>query len=339
MSGHYKYCQNSYKRCKGSYKSCLLCPRSCGVDRLAGKRGFCKETAELRIACAVLYQGEEPPLLGKHGSGAIFVSGCNLGCVFCQTWQASQGENAPRLRGVPREHGFAGPMGRVVSAETLAEICLMLQKNGAENINFVTGSHAVPAIVEGIISAREAGLKIPVVWNSSGYESAQSLEMLKDHIDIYMPDLKTLDSELAARFFNAPDYPQTATAAILKMIDTSGGLRDKVIIRHLVLPGFLESTRSALHWFAHNVKGRALLSVMTQYTPLKAASRKNLSKKAPQRYLNEAEYETVLGWLEEFGIEEGFCQELTAGTQWLPDFSKANPFPPEIAIPLWHWGF
>jgi len=309
----------------GHYKSCLLCPRSCGVDRLAGKKGFCKETAELRIACAVLYRGEEPPLLGKHGSGAIFVSGCNLGCVFCQTWQASQGDKP------------AGPMGRVVSTETLAEICLTLQKNGAENINFVTGSHAVPAIAEGIIAAKEAGLKIPVVWNSSGYEGAQSLEMLKDHVDIYMPDLKTLDSELAARFFNAPDYPQTAIAAIIKMIDTCGGISNKVIIRHLVLPGFLESTRSALHWFAHNVKSRALLSVMTQYTPLKTAGREKLSKKAPQRYLNEAEYETVLGWLEEFGIEEGFCQELTVGTQWLPDFSKANPFPPEIAVPLWHW--
>lgn len=324
MAAHYQHCQDYYKRC-------LLCPRSCGVDRQAGKKGFCRESSTLRLACAVLYGGEEPPLLGKNGSGTIFVSGCNLGCVFCQTWQASQGE---RLTGAAPV-----PLGKAVSIEKLVEICLALQKKGAQNINFVTGSHAVPAITEGIAAARKAGLQIPIVWNSSGYEGPQSLEMLKNYVDIYMPDLKTLDSGLAARFFNAPDYPQAAADAILKMIDTCGGLRDKVIIRHLILPGFLESTRQVLYWFAENAKGRALISVMSQYTPLKEKSREKMSKKAPRRYLEKKEYETVLGWLEEYSIEEGFCQEFTTDTHWLPDFNKANPFPPKLSVPVWHFNF
>jgi putative pyruvate formate lyase activating enzyme len=183
--------------------SCKLCPRRCGVNRGAGGRnGFCGESAELRLACASIHYGEEPPVTGSGGSGTIFVSGCNLGCVFCQNFQISR----------------AAPLGRAVTAEEFAGICLALQERGAENINIVTGSHAVPAIAEGIRAAKDR-LSIPVLWNSSAYELPETLELLAGLVEAFLPDMKTLDSALAARYFHAPDYPETARAAILKMID------------------------------------------------------------------------------------------------------------------------
>ncbi|MDR2479691.1 MAG: radical SAM protein [Treponema sp.] len=293
------------------YRNCLLCPRSCGVDRLAGARGFCGETAELRIASAVLHRGEEPPISGKGGSGAVFVSGCNLGCVFCQNYQIS------------REG-----MGRAVSADEFAGICLELQRLGAENINIVTGSHAIPAIAAGLDAARSKGLVIPALWNSSAYESPGGLELLRDRTAMFLPDLKTLDNDTAAHFFNAPGYPGAAVKAILKMLEMAV-TRNSVIIRHLVLPGCLESTRTVLRWFADNARGRALLSLMTQYTPV--------GGKGPGRFLNREEYETVLGWLGEFGIEDGFCQEPVTGSDWLPDFNRFNPFSSALSVPVWHW--
>ena len=260
--------------------------------------------------------------MGTGGSGTIFVSGCNLGCVFCQNYQISQEEQGARL-------------GRAVSAEDFARICAALRDKGAENINIVTGSHAVPAIIEGISAAHRAGALLPVLWNSSAYENTETLELLRDYVDIFLPDLKTLDSGIAAKFFNAPDYPAVATEAILKMCEIThdkahNKVHDKMIIRHLILPGYLESTREVLRWFADNAKGRALLSLMTQYTPIPCRG-----QSAPQRYLSAEEYETVLGWLEDFQIEDGFCQELVTGSDWLPDFRKPNPFSSQLSVPVW----
>jgi len=303
------------------YNHCDYCPRACGVNRQAGETGYCGETADLRVGVAVIHRGEEPPLIGAGGSGTIFITGCNLGCVFCQNYQVSQGEGK-----VAPFHG-AAPLGKTVSTEEFAGICAALRDAGAENINIVTGSHAVPAIIEGFIAARKAGVQIPLLWNSSGYDSLEALEILKDHVEIYLPDLKTLDSKLAVKFFNAPDYPAVASAAILKMIETA---ENKVIIRHLILPGHLESTRSVLRWFADNAKGRALLSLMTQYTPIPG-----IGKKAPNRYVVKEEYDIVLRWLEEFGIEDGFCQELVTGNEWLPDFRRKNPFPSKLSVPVY----
>jgi putative pyruvate formate lyase activating enzyme len=221
-------------------------------------------------------------------------------------------------------------MGRVVDTEEFVHICLTLEKRGAENINLVTGSHAVPALVRGLDAARKAGLAIPALWNTSSYENLSSLEMLRDRIDRYLPDLKTLDKNIAARFFKAPDYGERASAAILKMMEfkPSG-----VIIRHLILPGFPESTREVLRWFAENARGRAQLSLMTQFTPLAGSS--------PERSLNREEYELVLGWLDEFDIEDGFFQEFSAESGWLPDFTRENPFTApggeDLADPVWHW--
>jgi len=297
------------------YAHCQLCPRACGTNRLAsdactGDSGFCGESAELRLAFAGLHRGEEPPLSGQGGSGTVFVSGCNLGCAFCQNGQISR---LPRL-------------GRAVSSEEFTALCLELQRRGAENINMVTGSHAVPAIAQYINAAKSAGLRLPVLWNSSAYEYPQTLELLDGLIDTWLPDLKTLDSGLAARFFNAPDYPQAAAQAILWMMRNRPG---GVIIRHLILPGYLESTRAVLRWFADNAE--AQLSLMTQYTPMAGV------ENAPGRFLDRREYETVLGWLEEFGIEDGFCQELVTGSDWLPDFNRPNPFSSDLSVAVWHF--
>ncbi|MCL2764261.1 MAG: radical SAM protein [Treponema sp.] len=313
---------------KDLYNPCFLCPRNCGVDRLAGQAGYCGETASLRIAVAVIHRGEEPPLIGTGGSGTIFISGCNLGCVFCQNYQVSQG-----IKGSPG-------LGKAVSADDFANICIALRDNGAENINIVTGSHAVAGIIEGLLAARKAGVELPVLWNSSGYDSQEALELLREHVDIFLPDLKTLDSRVSAKFFNAPDYPDAAKAAILKMIDIANGkscenAREKVIIRHLILPGYLESTRAVLRWFAENIKDRALLSLMTQYTPIPDSSGKLKEKTAPKRYVKKEDYEIVMKWLEEFEIEDGFCQELITGSEWLPDFRRLNPFPSRLSVPVW----
>ncbi|MCL2761946.1 MAG: radical SAM protein [Treponema sp.] len=304
------------------YHHCRLCPRDCGVDRLAGPAGYCGESASLRLAFAGLHRGEEPPLSGMGGSGTIFVSGCNLGCAMCQNWQVSSGGSAERL-------------GRAVSADAFTAICLALQDKGAENINIVTGSHAIPAIAQGFSAAKAAGLRIPVLWNSSAYESPAALELLSGHVDIWLPDLKTLDNTLAARFFNAADYPQVAAQAIRWMIQHKpAAVPAGVIIRHLILPGCLESTRAVLRWFADNAAGQAQLSLMSQYTPI---PRDGLSGQMPGRFLSEREYDTVLGWLEEFDIQDGFCQDYVTGSDWLPDFKRRNPFSSELSVTVWHF--
>jgi putative pyruvate formate lyase activating enzyme len=240
-------------------------------------------------------------------------------------------------------------MGRPAGTEEFAGICLALEAKGAENINIVTGSHAAPAIAAGIDAARSAGLTIPVLWNSSAYENPEALELLEGRIDGWLPDLKTLDPVLADRYFRAPDYSEAAPAAILKMLEICsrseaialagpekasppGPAAPLFIIRHLVLPGCLGATRQVLRWFADHAAGRAQLSLMTQYTPVKAPE-----AAGPGRYLDRDEYAQVLAWLDEFGIEEGFCQEPDPGSDWLPDFTRLNPFSSGLSIPVWHW--
>jgi putative pyruvate formate lyase activating enzyme len=254
-------------------------------------------------------------------------------------------------------------MGAAVTEETFVQICRTLQERGAENINLVTGSHAVPAVAPGIRAARDRGLVVPVLWNSSAYEGDPALDLLE--ADVYLPDLKTLDPSVSGRFFKAPDYPGHAEKAVLRMIGRRGlrygpsrrigagkagpesparvqtprVLVSGVIIRHLVLPGYLDSTREVLRWFAEHGRGRALLSLMTQYTP-SGGNDGEISKGPgmPRRGVDTGEYETLLRWLEEFDIGDGFYQELgSENTGWLPDFRRENPFPPELFLPVWHW--
>ncbi len=319
------------------YEHCELCGRRCGVDRNAGGAGFCGESAELRIATASLHRGEEPPITGLGGSGTVFVTGCTLGCSFCQNRQISR-------------EGMGAP----VDAASFAEICLALEKAGAENVNIVTGSHAAAAIADGLRDARRRGLSIPALWNSSAYESTEAIDLAADQIQVYLPDLKTLDPAISKRYFKAADYPQAATAAILRMAELrplryapargplAAGMEEEdrpdvlvsgTVVRHLILPGQLEDTRNVLRWFSDKLGDRALLSLMTQYTPVKGSD----GAEIPDRYIDQKEYDRAIELLEEFGIENGFYQELVVSDDWLPDFSRTNPFSSELSVPVWHW--
>jgi putative pyruvate formate lyase activating enzyme len=235
-------------------------------------------------------------------------------------------------------------MGKPLPFEAFARLCLVLQQQGAENINLVTGSHAVPALARGIQQARSQGLSIPVLWNSSAYELPATLSIMESVLDVYLPDLKTLDPALGDRFFNAPDYPEHAEKAILWMLEKrrlrfneAQRLVSGVIIRHLVLPDYLESTKGVLQWFAEKAQGKALLSVMMQYTPVRGDIHGNPSQGRLDRYVNTQEYEQVLAWLDTFAITQGFYQELAPDTGWLPDFSRIQPFSSEHSRAIWHW--
>jgi putative pyruvate formate lyase activating enzyme len=301
-----------------------LCGRTCDADRRGDRKGFCGEGPLLRIAWAGIHRGEEPPISGTGGSGAVFFSGCGLKCFFCQNHQISR-----------------GGAGRAVTSDEFAEICIALQSKGAENINLVTASHFIPSVAEGLLAARARGLRLPILWNSSGYESAEGLEILSSLVDIYVPDLKTLDPRLSLRLFGTPGYPEAAGNAILSMaaarplVLRGDVLESGVIVRHLVLPGFPENTRQVLSWFAGHLTGKALISIMFQYTPSG-----DLPESAGpgdwNRGINEEEYNRVMAWLDEFGIEEGFVQELPPeGEAVLPDFSLVHSFPPELADVVW----
>lgn len=319
--------------CCTAYEHCLACPKHCGVNRNRGERGFCGETAELRIAWAGLHFGEEPPVSGVGGSGTIFLTGCNLRCTFCQNFQISQ-----------------EGMGRAVTEDEFVKICRTLQQAGAENINIVTGSHAIPALRAGLCAAKQRGLTIPVVWNCSAYETIEAIESLTDVVSLWLPDIKTLNSETARRIFAAPDYPERARAAIEAMAAYSprhvteaderypcGKLLSGVIVRHLALPGKLEESKAVLSWFARRLKDRALLSLMTQYTPILKNPKACSIDAFSNRLLNESEDIQLRTSLTHFEIEDGFYQELVSDLDWLPDFMRVHTFSSALSKPLWHW--
>jgi putative pyruvate formate lyase activating enzyme len=287
----------------------------------------------MRIAWAGLHKGEEPPLIGEHGSGTIFFSGCTLKCGSCQNCQIShQG------------------LGREVSKAQLREMMLWLQERGAANINLVTASHFVPSIVDCVAGARKQGLSIPLVWNSSGYEQPSTLDLLRETVDVYLPDCKTLDVRVSRLLMGAQDYPAVARAAVMKMVTDKpliveeGKIRQGVVVRHLVLPGLLDQSRQVLEWIATSFQDRALLSLMFQYTPVSSTevrSEGGRQSRKPEpvlrRRVSRREYEEVLACLDELGIEDGYFQEPAQSDDWLPDFTRANPFPEGQAVPLWHY--
>jgi putative pyruvate formate lyase activating enzyme len=319
---------------EAAYESCVACPRACGVNRNAGQKGLCGESADLRVAWAGLHFGEEPPVTGKGGSGTVFITGCNLRCLFCQNYQISQ-----------------DGMGRAVSPAEFADICLALEGEGAENINVVTGSHAIPAIATGLREARARGLKIPVLWNSSAYETPEALALLEGLVAAWLPDLKTLNPLLSESVFRAVDYPRVAKRAIRYMTEISpikieheendaegpGKLVSGTIVRHLALPGKLADTELVLSWFAERLEGKAILSLMTQYTPVPDSPHAAGIDAFPNRLLSRGEYRELTAMLERLGIDAGYYQELVESTDWLPDFRKAQPFSSALARPVWHW--
>ena len=285
---------------------CEICPRRCGVDRNF-KRGFCGESWNPRIALVSLHQWEEPCLIGENGAGTIFFSGCSLRCCYCQNREISQ------------RHGF----GIEVSTDRLAEIFLEQQNRGASNLDLVTPTHFVPAIIDAIEIARRHGLNLPIVYNSHGYENLETLEMLRGSIDIFLPDLKSGAEE----FSNAPNYFEVATRAIQKMFeiagdlkfDPLGNLKRGMIIRHLILPNHRKESLKIVEWIAENFKDRVILSLMRQYTPMPDVP------KSIDRKLTSFEYDSVVNRALDLGLEKIFVQELESSSKnFIPTFNGEN---------------
>ena len=288
-----------------SYQNCTLCPRRCGVDRTNGQLGFCRQPDRIYAARAAAHYWEEPVISGSFGSGAVFFSGCTLKCLFCQNGVISQ-EN----------------LGKEISHSHLREIFLRLIEDGVQNINLVTPTHFLPSI----LPALTPKLPVPVVYNCGGYERVETLRELEGLIDIYLPDMKYSDSALAGALSAAPDYVETAKAAIGEMYRQVGGavIEDEImqrgmIVRHLMLPGALDNTLGVLDWFSGAFpKGDVLFSLMSQYVPMGRA------KAMPpyDRRITEDEYDAALSYLELLGIEHGFTQDFSAATEdYIPDFS------------------
>ena len=286
---------------------CELCPRRCGADRRE-KACFCGCGREVKVARAALHFWEEPCISGSRGSGTVFFSGCPLGCVYCQNFEISRGH-----------------IGKAIPVERLAEIFLELQKQGAHNINLVTATPYVPQIISALKLARPA-LKIPVVYNSSGYERVETLRALKGFVDVYLPDLKHMSSELARRYSGAADYFEVATRALHEMIeqtdgieyDSEGLMTRGVIVRHLVLPGARRDSIDILNWVSANLpRGKYLLSLMSQYTPIQGLG----AFPEINRRVTSFEYDAVVSEAVRLGLDNGFMQQRgSADTAYIPPF-------------------
>ncbi|MFA5467642.1 MAG: radical SAM protein [Sphaerochaetaceae bacterium] len=301
-----------------NYLKCMLCPHQCGVNRRQGERGICAESATVRLAWVGFHKGEEPPLVEKEGSGTLFFSGCTLHCPYCQNREISR--------------RFT-PIGKAVSVGELASLFLSLQAGGAANLNLVTATHFIPSIVEALDLALEQGLTLPVVYNTSGYESVEGLALIDPFVDTYLFDINTLSRNVASQFCGSRDYPEVVLKAVefLKekhpttFIDAQGVLKG-LLVRHLVFPGCLDASKEFLHWFAANLKDNAWLSLMVQFVDPSG------ERKFPP--LEEKEWQALIDLLAELSIEEGFVQELGDEDEWIPHFSAPNPFPEDFAKPL-----
>lgn len=332
-------------------ENCMLCPRECSVNRKKGEMGVCGQTAAIKAARAALHMWEEPCISGQNGSGTVFFSGCNLGCIFCQN------------------HNIAtGKAGIEISIERLAEIFLELQEKGANNINLVTAGHFVPQVVEALKLAKQQGLYLPVVYNTSSYEKVETFRLLEGYVDIYLPDLKYVDSAISSRYSHAADYFTCASAAIAEMVRQVGEpefvferaagkegssaefpadekkkiseqqncmifdaaeyqerseagesllMRKGVIVRHLVMPDCVEDSKRVISYLLKTYGGQIFISIMNQYTPLPQC------REYPElsRRVTEAEYDAVVDYAIELGIENGFIQEgNVAEESFIPEF-------------------
>lgn len=286
---------------------CRLCPRRCGVERGRGERGFCGVSDEVRVARAALHVWEEPCISGERGSGTVFFSGCPLQCVFCQNREIALGRS-----------------GKEISVGRLSEIFLELQDKGAHNINLVTPTHFVPQIVRALERARGQGLRLPVVYNTGSYERVDTLRRLEGIVDIYLPDLKYVDSGLSGRYSHTADYFTWASLAIGEMVRQVGEARFQgelmkqgVIVRHLVLPGCVEDSKAVIRYLYETYGDRVYLSIMNQFTPMGDPGQ------YPElnREVTQEEYDEVVDYAIELGVENGFIQEgETAQESFIPAF-------------------
>lgn len=286
---------------------CRLCPRNCSINRNRGKVGYCMAPNKITIAKYYLHQWEEPCITGKNGSGTIFFTYCNLRCLFCQNYKIS-----------------ALNYGLEISVEKFSEICLELQDMGATNINLVTPTHFVPLIIDGIKLAKNRGLAIPIVYNSSGYENVQTIKMLDGIVDIYLPDFKYYSDEYAFKYSKCKDYFEYASLAIDEMIrqkgsckfDKDGNILSGVIVRHLLLPDMEEESKKILKYLYDNYGDNIYISIMNQYTPVRKCKYEELNSK-----ISNDVYENIIDYAWDIGIRHAFIQE--DGTQsesFIPDF-------------------
>lgn len=288
-------------------EGCTLCPRACGVDRSLA-RGFCGAEQLPRIAKIMLHQWEEPFISGSRGSGAVFFSGCNLKCVYCQNHEIRD-----------------GLIGEYYDEDRLAEVYLALQKSGAHNINLVTAAHYVPQVSNSLRIAKRAGLSIPVIYNSSGYESVVAIRSLAGLIDVYLPDWKYVSPLLSSRFSNAPDYSAVASEAIGEMyrqvgdlvLDGDGIVKSGLAIRHLVLPGCADDSRRVLDEIANCISKETHISLMSQYTPQASTTTFPLNRRITQR-----EYDRVISYALSIGLHNILIQQLdSAQSVFTPQFT------------------
>ena len=278
------------------YENCLLCPRKCGINRRTGQTGVCGVSSEIKVARAALHYWEEPCISGKRGSGAVFFSGCSLHCVFCQNREISDGKE-----------------GKVISKERLSDIFIELADKGANNINLVTPGQYIPDIVWAVNDAKSRGMKLPIIYNTSGYENVTELKLLEGIVDVYLPDFKYMDSTLSARYSRAKDYPSVAKQALSEMIrqqpdvvidDATGLIQKGVIVRQLRLPGHVNDAKAVLKYLYDTYHDHIYISMMSQFTPIALKDYPEINRTVTKR-----EYERLVNYALEIGITNAFIQE------------------------------
>lgn len=278
------------------YENCLLCPRKCGINRGIGQTGVCGVSSEIKVARAALHYWEEPCISGKRGSGAVFFSGCSLHCVFCQNRAISDGKE-----------------GKVISKERLSDIFIELADKGANNINLVTPGQYIPDIVWAVNDAKSRGMKLPIIYNTSGYENVTELKLLEGIVDVYLPDFKYMDNMLSARYSRAKDYPSVAKQALSEMLrqqpdvvidDATGLIQKGVIVRQLLLPGHVNDAKAVLKYLYDTYHDHVYISMMSQFTPIALKDYPEINRTVTRR-----EYERLVDYAIKIGITNAFIQE------------------------------
>lgn len=292
-----------------NFKKCNMCPHKCLVNRENNKHGFCNAGSKIKIALADVFHYEEPCISGKNGSGAVFFSNCNLRCVYCQNYEIS-----------------SGGKGKEITVQELADIFLRLQEKNVNNINLVTPTIYAMQIKGAIILAREKGLNIPIIYNSSGYESIDTLRTLEGYIDVYLPDLKYASDDIAYKYSGIKNYVEKATSAILEMyrqvgkvkFNDGGIIKKGLIIRNLILPNNTKNTKKVLEWISNNLGNDTYVSIMAQYFPTNRANEFNeINRKITRR-----EFDIIEKSLYELGFDNGYIQSLgKCEEKYVPKFN------------------
>ena len=288
---------------------CNLCPRNCSVNRYKTV-GFCKAKAKIKVALASVHMWEEPCISGENGSGTIFFSHCNMGCIYCQNYKISKG------------------YGKEISVKRFKEICLELQSKNVNNINLVTPTHYTPLIKKGLLKAKEEGLTIPIVYNTSSYENVDTIKMMNNIVDIYLADLKYYDDTYARKYSNAPNYFNYATMAIDEMykqvgkpkFDKKGIMKKGLIVRVLLLPNRVEDAKKIIKYLHDKYDDNIFISIMNQYTPVKKLKYDELNRK-----VQDSEYDELINYACDIGVVNAYIQEgETQKESFIPNFNKTG---------------